>query len=63
MEISWQRSLKVASVIMIFVLAFQLIFVKAGEVEWMAIPFSGLLYLALIYLVNQFRKTLSSSST
>ncbi|GEM_PF-3495334 len=57
MEQMWQRSLKIACAVMLIVLVFQLLFIEANKVDWLAIPFSGLLYLAIIYLVSQFKKS------
>ncbi|MCU4674400.1 hypothetical protein N7931_02040 [Catenovulum sp. 2E275] len=63
MEISWRRSLKIAFAIMFTVLVFQLLFIKAEQVDWLAIPFSGLLYLAIIYIVNQIKKASRGASS
>lgn len=63
MDINWSRRIKVACAVMLFVLVFQLVFVKAAQVDWLAVPFSGALYLAIIAAAHHFKKSWSNASS
>lgn len=48
---------------MLLVLVFQLVFIKASQVDWLAVPFSGALYVALIFAINHVKKSGANASS
>ncbi|WAJ69857.1 hypothetical protein [Catenovulum adriaticum] len=63
MDINWSRCIKVACLVMLLVLAFQLIFIRASRVDWLAVPFSGVLYVAIVVAIHHIKKSWSNASS